>query len=215
MHLRLDLADADTPLRGCRRLQHLPRRGATLAHRLDEVARAARAVGVLVAVGLLVTRRLHHVHAGPVGAHLVGKHHRQAGARRARAHLGTRRDDIDNAVLADRHEDLGIVDDAVRHRAGAGGITRGQGASDAGQLGGKHQPAGCGHAFEEIAPADVGDRDLAVCAELCHVTLLSQPRERPCEYADSSRSGTDCRPCRRGFAGLSAPASWTAAPRPA
>ena len=115
VQLRLHLADIDLPLGGGRRLQHQPRRGAAVAHRLDPVAHAARAVGVLVAVGTLVTRRLHHAHACPVGLQLVGEDHRKRGACRAVAHLGAGRDDAHRAVAGDRDEHLGVVDDAVGH----------------------------------------------------------------------------------------------------
>ena len=89
-------------------------RRADLAHRLDVVAHAARAVGVLVAVLRLIARRLDDLHARPVGLHLVGDHHRQAGPR-AGAHLGAVGDDRDRAVGGDRDEDMRVGDDAVRH----------------------------------------------------------------------------------------------------
>ena len=111
----------DAPALGGGLLQHLPHRGAALAHRLDEVAHAARAVGVLVAVFLLVARRLHDAHARPVGLHLVGDDHRQAGAH-AGAHLGAVRDDGHDAVGSIDDEDVRVVDRAARHLAGAGGI---------------------------------------------------------------------------------------------
>ena len=97
--------------------------------------------------------------------------------------------------LADRDEDLGVVDDAVRHRVGAGRIGR-ERARDRRELRGEHEPAGGGDALEQAAAADVGDREFAVGAELGHVTPPWRRRERPRGCADSSRSGRDCRPWR-------------------
>src|SRR5690606_8627621 len=86
--------------------------------RLEEVARAARTVGVLVAVARLVAGRLDDAYLGPVGLELVGHHHGQAGAH-AGAHLGAVGDDGHDAVGPDRDEDLRVVDRAVRHAVGA------------------------------------------------------------------------------------------------
>ena len=192
---RLDLGGGNTPLLGRGRLQHGPRGSSALAHGLDEVADAARAVGVLVAVGLLVARRLHDAHARPVGLHLVGHDHGQRRSCGAGPHLGARCNDADDTVLADRDEHLGIVDSAVRHGRGAGRVV-GQCAFDHRQLRGQHEPAGRGDAFEEPAAADVTDLHSAMGVELGHVTPPWQRRERPRGCADSSRSGTDCRPWR-------------------
>ena len=56
--LRLHRRRVDAPARRRRLLQHLPHGGAALAHRLQEVADAARSVGVLVAVSRFVAGRL-------------------------------------------------------------------------------------------------------------------------------------------------------------
>ena len=58
VHLRLDLDDVHIPALGGSGLEHLACPGADLPHGLDEMAHAARAVRILVAVGLLVARRL-------------------------------------------------------------------------------------------------------------------------------------------------------------
>src|ERR1700747_1714693 len=55
---RLNLRDTDAPALRCGGFQHLPHGRAALAHRLDAVTQAARAVGVLIAIFLLVARRL-------------------------------------------------------------------------------------------------------------------------------------------------------------
>src|SRR5205085_9719268 len=70
--LRLDLAHRHLPALGGGRLQHGARRGATPAHRLEEVASAPRAVRVLIAELLLVAGRLRDAHAIPVRFELVG-----------------------------------------------------------------------------------------------------------------------------------------------
>ena len=112
MRLRAAERDIDAPLGGGSRLQHLPHRGAAFAHGLNEMAHAARAVGVLVAVARLIARRLHELHARPVRLHLVGDHQGQARSD-AGAHLGAMRDDGDRAVGRDRDVDVRIVGHAV------------------------------------------------------------------------------------------------------
>ena len=102
----------DAPTRRRRLLQHLPHGGAALAHRLQEVADAARSVGVLVAVSRFVARRLQDFDARPVGLHLVGHDHRQAGAR-PRTHLGAVGDDRHLPRRIDRHEHMRIIDRAI------------------------------------------------------------------------------------------------------
>ena len=186
------LAERHLPGIGGRHLQHQPRGGAAQPHRLDEVAHAARAVGVLVAVGALVAWRLHDAHARPVGVELVGDDHRQGSARGTVTHLGAMGDDRDDAVAADGDEHLGVADDAVGHGVGAGRIGR-ERPADGRELRRQHEPAGCSNALEQAAPADVGDRELVVGVELGHVTPPWLRRERPREYAGSSRTGTGCR----------------------
>ncbi len=166
--LRLDLADIDTPLRRRGLFQHPPRSRAALPHRLDEMAQAARAVGVLVAVFLLVAGRLLDMDAGPVGLELVGHHHRQAGAR-AGAHLGAMIDDGHDAAGVDRDKDMRIGDHPAGKLGGAGGV--GEGSPRRQEFGGEDEAAGGQHAAQKAAAADVFDRDV----NGGHVTLLSQP----------------------------------------
>ena len=144
---RLDLVGVDAPALGGGGLEHLACPGAHLPHRLDEVAHAARAVGILVAVGLLVARRLDDAHARPIGIELVGDDHRQRGARGAVTHFGAMRDDGNDAVLVDRHEDVRIGHDAVRHLVGAGGVRHG--GAHGRELRGENEYAGAGDAFEQ------------------------------------------------------------------
>src|SRR5262249_56834501 len=97
-----------------------PLAGGGLGRRLglEEVPRAARAVGILVAVALLITRRLHHAHALPVGLELVGHDHGHARAH-ALPHLGAVAHDGHGAILADGHENERIVHPAVGHAVSA------------------------------------------------------------------------------------------------
>src|SRR5439155_20227150 len=69
--LRLHLADGHFPAFSRGGFQHGARCRAAAAHGLEEMSRAPRAVGVLVAELLLVTRRLRDAHALPVGLELV------------------------------------------------------------------------------------------------------------------------------------------------
>ena len=153
--LRLHFADRHLPARGGRGFQHLARRGAAAAHRHEEVARAARAVGVLVAVALLVAGRLHDAHARPVGFELVGDDHRHAGAH-ALAHLGAMADDADDAVLADRDEHQRVVDPAVRHAVGAV-LGRVRGAQRRRGIRRRAPARRARSALQELPPAHVGD----------------------------------------------------------
>ncbi len=213
MQADLHFAGIDAPTLGGRLLQHLARAGADLAHRLDEVTHAARAVGVLVAVGFLVARRLDDAHLGPVGVELVGDDHRQRGARRAVPHLGAMRHDGDDAVLVDGDEDVRIGDHAMRHLLGAGGI--GHRGTDRRELRGENEHAGAGDALEHVAAADVGDSDVLLIALIGHVTPPSKPREPRCGCAGSSRSGRCCRTWRRRSAHRWVRGFSRAAPRPA
>ena len=132
MLLGLDLADGHGPARGCGSFQHLPGRRAHAPHRHQEVAHAARAVHVLVAVARLVGGRLDDLHALPARLHFVGHHHGQAGAY-ARAHLGAVRHDGDGAIGGDADEDERIVHGAAGHAVGAvlaGLGLRGRGCRD-------------------------------------------------------------------------------------
>ena len=112
--LRLHFADGHLPACGGSCFEHLARGRAATAHGHEEMARATRAVGVLVAVTRFVARRLHNAHARPVGFELVGDDHRHAGAHTL-AHLRTMADDADDAVLADGDKHQRAVDPAMRH----------------------------------------------------------------------------------------------------
>jgi hypothetical protein len=89
-----------------------------MPHGCEEVARTARAVGVLVAVFFLVAGALLDADAIPVGFHFIGDHDRQAGAHPL-AHFGAQGHDGDDAVGADADEDGGVVDGAAGEPVGA------------------------------------------------------------------------------------------------
>ncbi len=154
--LRLDLGHRHLPLGRRRRLQHGAGGRAAAAHRIEEVARAARAVGVLVAVALLVPRRLDDLHALPVGLQLVGDDHRHPGPH-ALSHLGAVADDRHRAVVRDGDEGEGVVDPAVGHAVRAV-LRRVVGAGRSRISDRQHEAAQGGHALEESPPAHVGDR---------------------------------------------------------
>ena len=155
---RLDLGDRHAPSLGGGGFQHGARRGADLAHRHQIVPRAARSVGILIAVFDLVAVRLLHLHARPVGLHLLGDDQRQAGAD-AGAHFGTMRHDRNGPVGRDGDEDARVDHGAVRHRAGAGLIGRKRLTRHHGR--GEHQPAGDAEALENAAAGDFFDLDAA------------------------------------------------------
>ncbi len=158
--LRLHLADRHLPLRRRGRLEHLPRGRAAAAHRHEEVARAARAVGVLVAVFHFVAVRLRDADAAPVGLELVGDDHRHSRADTL-PHLRAVADDGDDAVLGDRDEHEGIVHPPVRHpvRAVLRRIFRPQDCRVADR---EHQSAERGRLREEAPPADILDEQAFV-----------------------------------------------------
>src|SRR6185437_2769689 len=122
---RLDLAYRHAPSLGGGGGEHGAAGGAALAHRLDEMPGAARAVLVLVAVLHCVAGRLDYADALPIRLELVGDHERQRGAA-SRAHLRAVADDRDDAVGRDRDEDMRIAYRAVRHRARARFIGEGR-----------------------------------------------------------------------------------------
>ncbi len=213
MEARHDLVGIDAPAFGGGDFQHLARAGADLAHRLDEMAHAARSIGILIAVGLFVAGRLDDTDPRPVGIHFVGDDHGERRARGAVAHLGTVRHDGDGAVLGDGHEDVRIGHHAMRHLLGAGGI--GHGGADRRELRGEHEHAGAGHALEQFAPADIGDGDVLLIALIGHVRPPSRRRERPYGCAGSSRNGRCCRTWRRRSACRWEPGFSPATPPPA
>jgi hypothetical protein len=153
--LRLHFGNGNFPLRRGGPFQHLARGGAAAAHRHEEVTRAARAVGVLVAVALLVAGCLHYAHLAPVGFQLVGNDHRHAGAN-ALAHLRAVAYDAHDALVVDRDEHERAVDPAVRHAVGAELL--GVGGADSGhEAGGDCEGAERGALLDEAAAADVDD----------------------------------------------------------
>ncbi len=113
---RLALLDRDAPALRRRREQQLAGGGSDLAHRLEEVADAVGAVGVLVAVAL-VGQGLDHAHAVEVGVHLVGHDHGQRGPD-ALAHLGAVGHDLHLPRSLERHEQV------ETERLGVGGRRR-------------------------------------------------------------------------------------------
>ena len=153
--LRLDFGHGHAPAGGRRRFQHGARGRAAAAHGVEEVPRAARAVGVLVAEALLVAGRLHHAHALPVGFELVGDDHRHARAH-ALPHLGPMAHDRHRAVLGDGHEHQRVVAPAIRHAVRAVLPRRILGARGGRESRGEHEPAQRGHPLEKPAPAHVG-----------------------------------------------------------
>ena len=213
MQPRLDLAHVHAPALGCGSFEHLPRSGADLAHGLDEMADAARAVGILVAVGFLVSRRLDDAYARPIGLELVGDDHRQRGAGGAVSHLGAVRHDGDDSILVDGNEDVRIGDDAMRHLLGAGGVRHG--GADCRELRREDEGAGAGHAPEQAASADIGDDDILLVAMISHVRPPWTRREWPNGCAGSNRSGRCCRPWLRRSACQSVRGFSPAARRPA
>ena len=192
---------------GRRLLEHLAHGAAHLAHGLDVMAHAARAVGVLVAVLGLVAGRLDDLHPAPVGLHLVGDHHRQAGAR-AGTHLGAMGDQSHRAVGRDRDEHVRIGDQAVRH-VGAAGVVRLErlGCVEGHELHGDDQARPRRRALEETAPADILDQDALsrgrddrpeVLVQIVQhrITLPSPLAGPPRRSAGSIRTGRCSRPSR-------------------
>ena len=152
---RLHLVHRHAPRGGRRLHEHLARSGAGAAHRSEEVAHAARAIGVLVAEARLVGVGLLHSHALPVGLELIGEHHRQTGAY-ALPHFLAVADDRHGAIGRDVDEDERVVDPAVRHRIGAVFRRRGcrrrfRSAAD------DKEQTGRAHRAKKAAAAHVGD----------------------------------------------------------
>jgi hypothetical protein len=160
---RLHFRHGNLPLRSRGLLQHGACRGATAAHRLVEVAHAARAVGVLVAVARFVALRLAHAHAFPIGFELVGDHHRQAGAH-ALSHLLAVAGDRHRAVFSDGDEGQRVVHPAVRHRIGA--VFRRAASARARVAAHDEDQAGCAHRAEKGSPADVNHFHFLIAARM-------------------------------------------------
>jgi hypothetical protein len=119
---RFYLVDRHAPARRRGLLEHGSRRCAAATHRFEKVSRAARAVGVLVAIFQFIRGRLSHTHPTPVGLQLVCDDERHAGAH-ALPHLRAVYDNGDQTVFADREKREGIVAPAMRH--GVGTVLRG------------------------------------------------------------------------------------------
>ena len=157
----LDLVDVDAPAFGSGSLQHLARAGADLAHRLDEVADAARAVGVLVAVGLFVARRLHDAHARPVG--VESRRRRSSAATCERRRYPFRRGAatmVTMPSLSIETKMCGLVTTPCGIFSAPVGI--GHGGANRRELRGKNEHAGAGDALEQLAAADIGESDVCV-----------------------------------------------------
>src|SRR2546430_15645310 len=126
----------------------------------SEMARAARAVGVLIAEAFLVAGRLRDTHPLPVGFELVGHDHRHAGAD-ALPHLRAVTDDGDRPVLADGDERQGGVDPAVRHSVPSV-LWRIGGAQGRREPDGEDEPAEGPDSGEKGAPAHVREQERTV-----------------------------------------------------
>src|SRR5215813_13089141 len=148
----LNLASVDIPALGGRLLQHPPGARAALTQRLYPMAHAARAVGVLVAILLLVALALDDAHALPIRIEFIGDDHRQCSARGSSSHLGAGGNNGHGAILSDRQEDMRVGADAVRHLLGAGWISKRR--PDAKNLRREYETASCCNTLEYAAPAD-------------------------------------------------------------
>ena len=162
--LRVDLARVDAPFLGRRLLQHVARGRAQLAHDLEVVAGAARAVGVLLVLAgrvelRLVARRLPYLHPLPVGFELVGQDHRDAGAH-ALTHLGTAARQRHRSVVGNLDEEVGLDRGAVALAA------RRRNHGTGGDVGAEHDGAGDAGGLQEGTPADVlhAQHDQTSCA---------------------------------------------------
>ena len=147
----------DAPFGSGRAFQHGTHGRAALAHRLNEVPHAARAVGVLVAVSRLIARSGDDFHTGPVGFHFVGNDHWQAGGNTG-AHFSAMRHNRDVAILVYGDEDFRIVDGLVRHAIAAGtvrleGFARRRGRD----VNCQNEARRCQQAAQNCAAADVFD----------------------------------------------------------
>ena len=159
VQLRPALRQRHLPLGRRRLLKHGSRSRAATPHGLVPMAHAARAIGVLVAITRLVTRRLPDLDQGPVGFQFVGHHHAQAGTH-ALAHFRAVAGDRYAAVGIDADIDLGIVDPAVGHAVGAELLVLGKGILPT-PTGGQHQGTGGAHAFEKTPATQVGQGEIS------------------------------------------------------
>ena len=142
---RLDLGHRHAKAFGGSGLQHRARRRADLAHRHQVVPRAARSVGILIAVFGLVAVRLRDLYTRPIGFHFLGDDQRQAGPDTG-SHFRTVRNDGHRSIGCDGNEDARIDHRAMRHLSGAGLVGGKRLARRHGR--GQHQPAGDAEALE-------------------------------------------------------------------
>ena len=112
-----DLIHGHAPFGSRGLAQHLPGGGACAPHRMEEVAQTARPVGVLVAEGRLVPRRLGNADAGPVRIQFIRHGHGDRGADPL-PHFRSVHGHRDGAVGVDGDKDAGIVLPAMRHGIG-------------------------------------------------------------------------------------------------
>src|SRR5262249_33734589 len=84
--------------------EHLSRGRACYAHRLIELAHAARSVGVLISL-CGIPLRLHDLNSCPVGTEFIGKYHREAGFD-AGPHFRSVRNDRDETGGVDDQVDV-------------------------------------------------------------------------------------------------------------
>src|ERR1700716_1035168 len=120
---RLDLGCGHAPTFGGCGFEHRARRRADLAHWNQIVPRAARSIGILIAEFDLVSGRLLHLHARPIGLHFLSHNQRQAGPD-TRSHFGAVRHDRHGSIGCNGNEDARVDHSAVRHLSGTSLISR-------------------------------------------------------------------------------------------
>ena len=140
-------ASRDVPGLGCGGFEHLACGGAGRPHRPKELPRAARPVGVLVAV-FRIALSLDNLDAVPVGLELIGQHQRQIGFD-AGAHLGAAGDDGHKARAVNGKKGIGLK------RRHLGRLGKGELAKP--DMKAENEPRGGGGAFEYIPPTEIGD----------------------------------------------------------
>ena len=178
MVLRAHFQIRAVPGQGRCSLQHLTRGCAAGAHGLNKVTNAARAIRVLIAVLLLIAGRLRDFDLGPIGFHLVGHHHGQAGAGTG-SHFRTMGDDGDRAIRRDGNKDMRIPHHATGHTVRArlecvnrSAVRKGGTRKD---LSGHNEPASAHNAFQNVTTAHIGDNCAALLEDFrVHFMLLSR-----------------------------------------
>ncbi len=170
--LRLDVRDWDAPALGRSLFQHHARCGANLPHRHEAVTGRTGAVGVLIAV--LRPRRPVAWATFTLAQSASSSSATMSGipVRTPCPHFGAMADDGDGSVGRNRDEDFRIIHRAVRHAVGAPLGRIGARESRRKNADGEHESAGCQHAFQHAAAADVLDaRRCNFANVLGHVTL--------------------------------------------